>query len=127
MSMRRGRSTSAPTKAQAARIEAVKSGPCMACIVLFERGLIERHNADGPCDYHHLKSGNIRRGHDFGIALCGWHHRAIPDCAHTPPDMRATYGASLMDGSRRFRETFGSDDELLDRQNRWLAENGGVA
>lgn len=125
--MKRGRSTGKPTRAQAARIEAVKMGPCMACLVLVGRGQIDRHKADGPCDYHHLKSGNIRRGHDFGIGLCGWHHRALPDWAHTPPDMREAYGPSLMDGSRRFRETFGSDDELLALQNRWLAENGGMA
>lgn len=27
----------------------------------------------------------------------------------------------------KYAETFGSDDELLARQNRWLAENGGAA
>ena len=122
--MRRGSSTGAPTKAQEARIVAIKEGPCMACMVLVERGLIQRFKADGPCDAHHLKSGNIRRGHDFTIGLCGWHHRQIVDWAHTHQDMREAYGPSLMDGSRKFREAFGSDDDLLERQNRWLEENG---
>lgn len=125
--MKRGKSTGAPTKAQAARIEAVKLGPCMACLVLVERGELERFKADGPCDAHHIKSGNIRRGHDYTIGLCGWHHRQIVDWAHTHADMREAYGPSLMDGSRKFREAFGSDDELLERQNKWLAENGGMA
>lgn len=31
--MKRGRSTSKPTKAEAERIEAVKSGPCIPCLV----------------------------------------------------------------------------------------------
>jgi hypothetical protein len=27
------------------------------------------------CDYNHAKSGNVRRGHAYGFALCTWHHR----------------------------------------------------
>lgn len=110
------------TKAQRERMAAIKSGPCMACLVLVERGRLPDFKADGPSDAHHLKSGNLRRGHDFTIALCGWHHRAVPDWGHTAGDMREVYGPSLMDGSRLFREAFGSDDELLQRQEQWLKE-----
>ena len=121
--MKRGRSTGKPTQAEAARIMAIKEGPCMACLVLVERGEIQRFKADGPCDAHHLKSGNIRRGHMETIALCGWHHRQIPDWAHTVQDMREGFGPSLMDESRRFREAFGTDDELLERQRKQVAED----
>ena len=118
--MKRGLSTGKPTKAEAARIVAVKEGPCIACSTLVERGLLAAWKAQGPCDYHHLKSGNVRRGHEFGIALCGWHHRGLVDFGCTHAEMRDHYGPSLMDGSRLFHETFGSDDELLARQNKIL-------
>lgn len=80
-------------------------------------------------DYHHVKSGNIRRGHAFGFCLCGWHHRGlIPDFySGAVADMRAAWGPSLMDGSRLFHSIYGSDDELIELQRginegeRWLA------
>jgi hypothetical protein len=121
--MKRGRSTTTPTKEEAARLVAVKLGPCMACSILAERGEIEPHWANGPSDAHHLLSGGIRRGHMETIGLCAYHHRKVPDWGYTPGDMRATFGPSLMDGSKAFREMFGTDDELLERQNRWLEEN----
>lgn len=92
----------------------------MACMVLVERGELRAWKAQGPCDYHHLKSGNIRRGHDFGIALCGWHHRGLADFGCSSAEMRDEYGPSLMDGSRLFHNTFGTDDELLERQNKMI-------
>lgn len=120
--MKRGRSTGAPTQAEAARIVACKEGPCIACKVRHEAG----HSPNGwsplyGCDYHHMKSGNIRRGHMEGIGLCAWHHRGVPDFDFTAPEMRRLAGPSLMDGSRLFRDTYGSDDELLAIQNRILA------
>lgn len=112
--MRKGLSTGKPTKAEAQRIEDCKNGPCMACVKLYGIGSwwIISH-----CDYHHLKSGNIRRGHRYGIGLCGWHHRRIPENGYTIERMTAIWGPSLMDGSRKFHETYGSDDELLALQD----------
>lgn len=34
--------------------------------------------------------------------------------------MRSLYGPSLMDGSKRFREAYGTDDELLALQERMI-------
>lgn len=116
--MKRGRSTGTPTVAQAARIVAAKEGPCMACVVLGEDDR-QRCDAEG-CDFHHMKSGNIRRGHEFGIALCVWHHRGYPLSGLTSKQMRELFGPSLMDGSRLFHEAFGSDDVLLERQNQLI-------
>lgn len=114
--MKRGRSTGKPTKQEAARIVAAKEGPCMACSVWsVEFGT--RCDYEG-CDYNHCKSGNIRRGHLFGYALCAWHHRAVPNDGFTPIEMRHVFGPSLMDGSKRFHETYGSDDNLIDRQTK---------
>ena len=72
--MRRGRSTGTPTKEESARIVAAKEGPCMACLVGVEIGLIATEHMVVGCDYNHFKSGNIRRGHKDGCALCLWHH-----------------------------------------------------
>lgn len=116
--MKRGRSTSKPTKAEEAYIVACKEGRCQCCEILRENG---RGGCDGEFqDFHHMKSGNIRRGHMFGIGLCKYHHCGHPLEGTTPAGMRLAYGPSLMDGSHRFHAAFGTDDELLDRQRRYL-------
>ncbi|WP_153164349.1 Ref family recombination enhancement nuclease [Stenotrophomonas nematodicola] len=105
-----------PTAAEAARIEASKVGPCMACLSLVAQELLAPPLVVYGCDYNHAKSGNMRRGHAFGYALCVWHHRRHPMHRKTLGEMREIYGPSLMDGSRIFRETYGSDDELIEQQ-----------
>lgn len=117
--MRKGRSTSKPTKAEAARIVAAKEGPCMACQI-WDRDTGDRCDGEG-CDYNHCKSGNIRRGHMFGYALCPWHHRAVPLQNYTAQQMRGVFGPSLMDGSRLFHKTYGSDDELIELQTKLIS------
>lgn len=116
--MKRGRSTGKPTKEEAAYIVACKEGPCMACQVLRGQGL---DGCDGEgCDFHHMKSGNIRRGHEYGAGLCPYHHRGYPLDGWTSGTMRSAFGPSLMDGGKRFAAEFGDDEELLDRQRRYL-------
>ncbi|KRG38869.1 hypothetical protein ARC78_15125 [Stenotrophomonas pictorum JCM 9942] len=105
-----------PTAEEAARIEASKIGPCMACLALATQGLLEPTLVVYGCDYNHAKSGNKRRGHSFGYALCTWHHRRHPRSEKTFAQMREQWGPSLMDGSRTFHETYGSDDELIAQQ-----------
>lgn len=105
-----------PTAAEGARIEAAKVGPCMACLVLAAMRLLSGSQVVYGCDYNHAKSGNKRRGHAFGYALCVWHHRRHPMQGKTFAEMRETWGPSLMDGSRTFHETYGSDDELIEQQ-----------
>lgn len=113
-----------PTMAEHDRMMACKEGPCMACYVGARDGWITRSFVVHGCDYNHCKSGNIRRGHAFGYALCIYHHRKHPmgDCSL--PLTQMLYGPSLMDGSRKFHEIYGSDDELISLQNEVL--NGGV-
>lgn len=106
-------STGKPTKEESARIVAAKEGPCMACKVAGEAGL----NATGQGnDYHHTLSGGCRRGHMQGFAMCLWHHRGVPIDGVLPDYMRFYHGPSLMDGSKLFREAYGSDDKLIDLQ-----------
>lgn len=112
--MRSGRSTGTPTKAQQARFDAIKGVGCIACRM--------QSIPVWAVEIHHLtiggKHGQKRRGHDFTVGLCAWHHRgegALPE--HR---MAALYGPSYAREPRLFRETFGQDDVLLAYQNDFL-------
>lgn len=105
-------STRTPTKAEAARMDAIKAGPCVACHQLSITSKFP--------DIHHLLSGGRRRGHAYTIGLCQWHHRGFPFDGCTYEGMRFIYGASLAYGSKPFHERFGSDEELLQIQNELL-------
>lgn len=118
--MKRGRSTGKPTKAEAARIVASKEGRCVACYIRASQGLMNHDYVVVGCDYNHTKSGNIRRGHMFGYALCVYHHRKHPLVFDSLRATAAIYGPSLMDGSALFHCVYGSDDELIALQNQLL-------
>jgi hypothetical protein len=110
-----------PTKAQSSRMGAIKVSGCMACLINETRWQ-PRCDGEGS-DAHHLLSGGRRRGHEYTIALCPWHHRSIrpDDC---PNDCYALhrYGPTVRE-SRMFRETYGTDDELLAKQNALIEGN----
>lgn len=109
-----------PTRKEVERIVASKEGECMACALLAERDELEPELVVVGCDYNHAKSGNIRRGHRWGYALCVWHHRRHPHGQWDFKRMRHIYGPSLMDGSALFHSTFGSDDDLIARQDKTI-------
>jgi hypothetical protein len=100
------------TAAQSERFGQIKAGRCVAC---WKRGMVTI-----GCDAHHLLSGGLRIGHEATVALCAWHHRAVPFDGETPPRMRMLYGPSLMDGSKTFRAAYGTDEELLQLQEQML-------
>lgn len=110
--MRKGRSTGKPTTEQVARFEAIHHFGCIACRM---RGLTT------PAEIHHLtiggRHGQKRRGHDFSVGLCPWHHRGEPMFALSHILCECRFGPSYAREPRRFREVFGQDDELLARQN----------
>lgn len=110
-----------PTPAEAARIVAAKEGPCVACLVRFDNKEMAWRYIESGCDYNHAKSGNIRRGHAYGFALCIWHHRGHPMQNLSIEGTRKVYGPSLMDGSALFHRTYGSDDDLIELQTKELA------
>ncbi len=103
----------APTKAEAARMRDAKESPCAACLRWAQLGNMPYEDVAVCCDYNHAKSGNVRRGHRWGFPGCGWHHRGLVGDGWTHASMRAHFGPSLMDGSRLFHATYGSDDELI--------------
>lgn len=100
------------TKPERDRITAIKEGECLACA---QRG----HEIAGV-EAHHLLSGGRRIGHHATIGLCPWHHRGAVLFGATHAYMRAIYGPSLAEGSKPFHAEFGSDAELLARQNELL-------
>lgn len=113
--MKRGRSTGKPTKAQETRFMAIKEIGCIACRM---RGI-----KAGDAEIHHMtsggKHGQKRRGHDFTVGLCAYHHRGEP----VPFNLGPSYALQ----PRLFRETFGDDDALLAYQNRLIAEQQEIA
>lgn len=102
-------STGKPTHAEQARFVAMKYDGCICCHI--------DGNGYAEPDIHHLKSGNVRRGHRFTLALCIWHHRACPVAFL---ESAKPMGPSLANGSRTFHEHYGSDDYLLSLQNERL-------
>ena len=100
------------TKAQQSRFDAIKEGPCLACKKL--------HLQSFYPEIHHLLSGGIRRGHDYSIGLCSYHHRGHIDARSNTTFIRNTYGPNLFDEAKKFHAEFGSDDELLEMQNQLI-------
>lgn len=104
----------AATKAQKKRFVAIKELGCIACLMREIPGPVE-------CDVHHLtvggKHGAPRRGHDYSIGLCSWHHRG----QHNTASLHYSAGPSYYHEARKFREVFGDDDYLLSMQNDMLA------
>ena len=122
------------TKAERDHMGRAKAGVCIACLVRAAAGLLPPqwvqvgHEGTagiyvGLLQYHHTKSGNLRRGHHHGFALCLWHHagnQAQPQEGYTHRTLRDRYGVSLNDGSALFRDTYGTDDELIAIQAAYL-------
>ena len=92
------------TKADKRRIRALKEMGCIACLL---RGVGWRLP-----DAHHILVGGRRMGHQYTIALCGWHHEGRPmECGQR--ETRELLGPSLKLEKRRFQAEFGTELELL--------------
>lgn len=107
------------TEAQVERVEEAKT-LCIPCLVWAMRGQMPLAHVARCCDYNHTKSGNIREGHSRGYAGCLWHHRGRVSNGWTHRRTREHFGPSLMDGSRLFERTYGTNDELIEIQNHVL-------
>lgn len=110
------------TKAETARIVESKFGDCAPCTSWARQGRMPLEHVMKGGDYDHKKSGNVRRGHAAGFCSCGWHHRRIVGEGWTHKRMREHFGPSLLDGSKLFREAYGTDDELIALQTEMLGE-----
>lgn len=113
-----------PTKAESNRMRDAKEAVCIPCLVWARAGNMPIEHVATQSQYDHKKSGNKRRGHMFGFASCLWHHQGRVSEGWTHAQLRAYFGPSLMDGSRLFSQTYGSDDELISLQNEVLKGRG---
>lgn len=101
----------AATKEQKRRFDAIKSIGCLACRQL--------GYYDVDAEIHHLLNG-YRRGHDYSVGLCCFHHRNV-----TELDKETAYrilGPSLATNKKEFIERFGTDEELLSTQNKLIED-----
>lgn len=119
-----------PGKGDLEHMGRCKAGPCIACLVGVAIGLILASDAcrggtaaDGHdlamMEFNHAKSGNLRRGHRYGYALCLWHHHGTQQLhalGLSAIEARARWGPSLFDQAKLFHDTFGSDDDLIEAQ-----------
>jgi hypothetical protein len=107
------------TAAQRRRMENLSRTGCRAC------NTPTKYAASGmPLQVHHLKDYSQRRpeGHDATICLCSWHHQGHAPFGWTMKECREAFGPTLIDGSRPFKDEFGTDDELLAIQNDLLSK-----
>ena len=103
-----------PTKAESRWMLTIKQEiGCIACRI-DKRGYV-------PADAHHILSGGKRRGHEFTIPLCLWHHRG--QGIFSPRIMEQGFGPSLAHNSKAFHLRYGSDDELLALTKQRVAEH----
>lgn len=97
-------------KAEAERYRRLSALGCVAC---------RKNGRYSQAEIHHLNTGghagHKRRGWEYTIPLCPAHHRGIMW-------REVDHGPSLAMQPRRFREVFGSDDELLEATNKLLEE-----
>lgn len=90
---------------------------CVPCII--EGELRGKHRRGEPGDVNHLIYG-YRRGHDFTVCECPWHHRGILKANLDALAMEVLFGPSRALNKRRFHARYGDDDTLLKRQNHEL-------
>jgi Recombination enhancement, RecA-dependent nuclease len=100
------------TKADEARRTNIHAGNCMACA---QRGI--DLTGSGYVQWHHLDGKMKPNCHQKTIGLCQWHHQGFPMYSDTYAKAIARYGPSLAKGSKPFHVEFGSNAELLARQN----------
>ena len=106
-------STGSLTKSDKERFLSLTLIGCIAC---------RFHGKYRSAEIHHLLSGNKRRGHEYTIPLCRFHHQGDPDFGWTANEMAQRIGPSLARESKAFHIAFGSDDELLERVNELIKE-----
>jgi len=77
-------------------------------------------------DIHHLNldehAGQKRLGDEYTIGLSPWFHRGIPVNGMNAAQCTKLLGPSMKLEPVRFREVFGTDEELLAEQNRLIDE-----
>lgn len=75
-------------------------------------------------EVHHLNehglAGKKRRGDEYTVPLCAWHHRGVPPIGKNTTWAKEFMGPSFALHKLAFRERYGTDDELLQATNKQL-------
>lgn len=100
-----------PSRNDTARFAGFRAIGCIACRT---RGVFSQ------ADVHHLLSGGRRRGHQFTVPLCPYHHRGQPPDGVSMAEANRYYGPSLARAPKSFRAEFGDDETLLATTNTLL-------
>jgi len=87
---------------------------CIPCIIEGEKRDQDRRGTPGQVN--HLLSG-YRLGHDDTVMECPWHHMGQCMPGKTHDWMRAIVGPSRAINVRDFHAWYGTDQDLLKRQN----------
>ena len=100
---------------------AIREVGCVACH--------EFHGKRQDCEKHHLNAfdmpGAKRRGEEYTVGLCQWHHVGRCACSGVMTDCSfcsIVRGPSWRHHKRDFLTAFGTGDELLEKQNARLRE-----
>lgn len=107
------RNAKQPTKADLERWDIIREIGCVACLLDGNPSLAE---------IHHLVWFGKRRGHQYTVGLCCWHHRQVPIGTDSKKECEKAYGPSLAGSPRAFKERYGDDDELLTTQNELIVK-----
>jgi hypothetical protein len=99
------------TKADLSRFQALERIGCIAC------HMQDRWTAS---DVHHVLSGGKRKGHQYTIPLCPWHHRGVTSAGYSRKDMHDIAGPSLALNPKAFHGEFGDDEGLLTLTNQLI-------
>ena len=120
--LRPGRSTGKPTKAQVRRWDAMRARGCVACHLNGVDHGLARVGFARDLEVHHLLSGGRRLGHDATVCLCHYHHQGkfLPVSGLGYEQHAHRFGPSLEREPRRFREMYGTDDQILAYQGLML-------
>jgi hypothetical protein len=102
-----------------ARDFALREIGCICCRLVGKRPM--------PAEKHHtlttgLHGNGKRRGEKFVLGLCSYHHRsaAAVGTVMARSLKEQGYGPSLADEPRAFRARFGTDNELLELQDKLI-------
>lgn len=96
-------------KADEARMDVIHAMPCICCVI---SNCLQRSRTEA----HHLTDKGYRRlsgGHQASLPLCKWHHRGVVPFGHTIDSATVAFGPSLFHTSKLFKQTYGTERELL--------------
>ena len=104
------------------RFRRIKEIGCLPCRMRGRFRMPEIHHQN--CGAH---AGGARLGDEYTVGLCSWHHRGVPSEGMLGSETRVALGPSLAREPNEFRREFGSDSEMLNEQNRLIAERERIA